>query len=259
MYWLILLLVLLPSLSWAAISCEDANKVEFNSSAPADPTTIAYTTPSGSNQVLVVAASLRDTIDTFSSVTHAGNAMTAVVTPIFQDPVRTGIWYRANPTSGTNDVVIDFSGSTLGLAVVIFTCTGVDTASPIGTPVTNQAGSGTAVTVTVSDTSGQVTIDFFASDQQTTDATEGADQTVIHKGNDGGSDLGWGASYQAGGLGGVMSWTLGASQQWTTVAVPLNAAASTQRPIAPMILGWLSNLFNTKEAYAYEIPAQSVR
>jgi hypothetical protein len=162
--------------------------------------------------------------------------MTQVTTPVFNSSIRTGIWYIINPTSGTNNVVVDYSSTPLANATVIWTCSGVDTTAPIGTPAT-ATGSGTAVSVTVTDSIGDVTIDMFGANLQTSGPTLGADQTLIHSGNDG-AELGWGVSYQSGD-GGVMSWTNGVSEVWSQMGVavsPAAAASILQSPPLPVFL-----------------------
>lgn len=224
-------LLVAPSLSYAAISCGDVT--EFNDATPTDPETIAYTTPAGSNQVLFVGTPLRHSTVTIDSVTHAGNAMTAVTTPAFDDPIRSTLYYIANPTPGTNNVVVNMTAAPLADAVIIFTCSGVDTANPIRDSIA-QFGNSTAVTGTVVTVlAGDMVVDIMGTDVATTDPTVGADQTVLAAGNDG-AELGWGASWQNG-PGGTMSWTTTLTQDWSMMAASLRPA-STQRHIAPLVI-----------------------
>jgi|CXWL01.1.fsa_nt_gi hypothetical protein len=226
-------LLLVPSLSYAAISCGDVTA--FNDATPTDPETIPYTTPAGSNQVLFAGITIRHSTVTIDTPTHAGNNMTAVTTDAFTNPIRTKLWYIANPTAGTNNVVVNYSAAPLADAVVIWTCSGVDTTNPIRDFIT-ATGIGTAVTGTVATVvTGDVVVDIFGTDIATTNPTIGANQTNLNTGNDG-AELGWGASQQAGADGGVMSWTTTLSEQWSISAVAIKAASSNTRHIAPLVV-----------------------
>ena len=217
-----------------AASCGDVTA--FNDATPTDPETIAYTTPSGSNQVLFVFVGNRRTISPNINVpTHAGTTMTAVASEAWVSPIATRLFYLASPAGGTNNVVVDFVGAPLAGTVVIFTCSGVDTSSPIR--ASNSAtGTGTAVTVTVAGVlTGDVVLDLMATDIATTNPTIGASQTNLNTGNDGG-EMGWGASQQAGADGGAMSWTTSLSQEWAIAAVAIVPATTTRRNAAPMVM-----------------------
>ena len=232
---LLCLLVLcsgMVSPAWSAVVCGDAQ--EYNSTTPTDPRTSSYTTPAGSNQVLFALSTIRTTTVTIDSATHAGNAMTAFPAgSAFISPIRTLGFYIVNPTSGTNDVVVQYSAAPLADALVVFTCSGVNTASPIHDS-TNGTGTGTAVTVTVPNVVvGDVVIDMMATDVATTDPTEGENQTVLHKGNDG-VELGWGSSQQPGADGGVMTWTTTLSQEWAIQAVAVSPAAGGMKARKPV-------------------------
>jgi hypothetical protein len=87
-----------------------------------------------------------------TSATYAGVAMTlATTTP------GTDTWYLANPTSGTNDVVVNYSRG-LGTLVSAVSYTGTDTSSPLGAIATNTGRSGDA-SVTISTTHDNSIID----------------------------------------------------------------------------------------------------
>lgn len=226
-----LLILLGPSISYAAISCSDVTP--FNDLTPTDPETIAYTTPAGSNQVLFVGIVLRHSSATIDTPTHAGNNLTAVTTSAFDDPIRAQLWYLANPTAGTNNVVVNYSVTPLADAVVIWTCSGVNTANPIRDFIA-ASGLGTAVTGTVPTVlTGDVVVDIMGTDVATTNPTIGANQTNLNTGNDG-AELGWGASQQAGADGGVMSWTTTLSQDWALMAASIRPSPTRSR-IAPLV------------------------
>ena len=219
------LLVCAPSWVWAAIDCVDAGATEQHETPPADPRTISYTTPSGSNLMTFVGFGYRNGgTRTSTTVTLAGNSMTAVLAQIYYNTiVGGGLYYYANPPAGANDVVVDWepTGAPTGSSIIIWTCSGVNLADPFRS--TNSASAtDTTPTVTLSSiTTGDVAIDMVVSDDSTS-LTVGTNQTVIHQGV-GGSHTG-GASYQAGADGGIMSWTTGASDDWATLAAALKPA-----------------------------------
>lgn len=224
------LLIGLPQGAWAVLACSDVTP--FNDLTPTDPETIAYTTPAGSNQVLFVGVGSRGSA-TIDSATHAGNAMTAVTAEAFINPIHARIFYIVSPTSGTNNVVVQFSATALADSVVIWTCSGVDTTDPIRAFAT-ATGTGTAVSATVATVNtGDVVVDMFATDVATTDPTVGTNQTSLNLGNDG-AELGWGASKQAGADGGVMTWTTTLSQEWAQMALSIRQF-SARSHIAPLV------------------------
>lgn len=216
---LLALCLLLPSPAHAAIVC--SNVTAFNDATPTDPETIAYLTPAGSDQITLVFTGNRRVISpNINTPTHAGTAMTPISAEAFLSPVATKQFYRVSPPSGTNNVVQDFVGVPLADAIVIITCSGVDTSSPIRA-FNTATGTGTAVSVTVAGVqSGDVVLDFFVADSTASAPTVGANQTILNRGSDG-VELAWGASQQAGSDGGVMSWTNAISEQWSISSVAL--------------------------------------
>lgn len=254
MYYLLILVISMlgvPSVGWAAIDCADAGAVEHVSGAPSDPTDISYTVPSGSNQVTIVGVALRDVgNDSVPTITGAGGSFTQLGGYVDQGNIHTSFWYRKAPTQGATTVSLTYSEGILAIGVVVWTCNGVDQTTSFGTPAT-AIGTGTAVSVTVTDDPNDVTVDIFGGDQIAANPTVGADQTTIHLGTDG-AEVGYGASYQSGD-GGVMSWTRDSAgtQDWATFGVALKPAAATQRPQFPILLNWLWELMSPAEAYAY--------
>lgn len=222
--------------AWAAISCVDAGAVELATADPTDPQTISYTTPAGSNQVLFVGVGQRTATSAQTvTVTHAGNSMTATAATQYTDPSGASLFYIISPTAGTNDVVVDYgTAAPLDSAYIIWTCSGVKLSAPVH-DANGATSTGTAITVTVANlVAGDVVVDFMASDDNT-DGAEGANQTAIHIVSGGSNTAG--ASFQAAADGGVMSWTLDLSEQWSQQAVALTPATATARPIPPIFLG----------------------
>lgn len=221
-------LMLLPSVAFGALSCgtvtTDITGTDRSSA------TIAYTPPSGSNQTLVVLVANRDSVDTVNSVTFNGVSMTEKIELHHSTQVTNAAqYYLKNPASGTHNVVVTWTGTaTLASGVAIMTCTGshadADPYRNAGTSA-QTASDNTTLSTTVTDASGDLTIDVIAIDGNVSAPTEGANQTVIFAASPG-SEMAMGASYQAGGLGGVMSWTWSTSNDATIVAAPLRAEAS---------------------------------
>lgn len=192
--------------------------------------TIAYTKPAGSNQTLTVGISTRDgNDDTVSTVTYAGASMTEKIehnhTGGSGDTAST-IYFLKNPASGTNNVVVTWTDVVLSSGVFIMTCTNVHSdADPFRNAGVFAEGGSPTPSVTATDASGDLTIDVMTHDGETTAPTVGANQTVIVAASPG-SEFSMGASYQSGGLGGVMSWTTVSFSDWVSVAVSLREATS---------------------------------
>ena len=219
---------------WAAVVCGDA--IEDANPSPIAPEVVSYTTPAGSNQVLFVGVVIRSGAANILSATHAGNSMTAIAAEAFLDPIGTRMFYIVSPTSGTNDVSVDLNGVPLEDAIVVFTCSGVNTVAPVHDANT-ATGNNTAPTVTVANViAGDVVVDMMGTDIAASDPTVGANQTAFHTGFilD---DIGYGSSQQAGADGGVMSWTTALTQQWAIHAVAVSPAASTGQPVSLIMLG----------------------
>lgn len=211
--------------AWAALSC---GTVTTNITGTDRSTvTQSYVTPAGSNQTLVVGVAGRDTTDTVSTVTHAGNSMTEKIELHHTTDVSVAtLYFLKAPAGGTNNVVITWTGLMLASGFFIMTCADTHAdADPFRNAGVSAQGLSTAPSATATDASGDLVIDVMAVDSNTTAPTQGADQTVIYAASDGG-EIGMGASYQSGGSGGVMSWTV-ASNDWAIVAAVLRAAVTS--------------------------------
>lgn len=231
---LAMLLLLVPSIALADPVC--GNVTSTITGTGATPVTVAYTTPAGSNQVLIVIVPYRDVSDSVSSATHAGNAMQIKIQKRHSSQVSgVALLYIVAPTSGTNNVVVNFTGTPLAHGVIIFTCSDASQdADPFRDAGNSAEGSGTAPTVTITDSATDLTIDGMAVDSNTTAPTKGADQTEVYAGSDG-VELGAGVSTQPGSGDGVMSWTV-SSNDWVMVGAALKAAATaSRRPISPLV------------------------
>ena len=218
-------LFMAPSWVWAAIDCADANAVELHENSPGTSESIAYTTPSGSDLITFLGIGGRKTTTPVeSNVQIGGQAMTVIGTTVTSTSTFNKLYYKVNPPAGTNNVTFDLDFGPTNGSYIIWTCTGVDTADPFrSTPVT---ASGTDTTPTVDVTTvntGDMIVDYFLSDNSATPSV-GSAQTVIHEGITGSSN--GGASWQHGADGVTMSWTIGASDDWTIRAAPLKPSAA---------------------------------
>ncbi|MDH5666550.1 MAG: hypothetical protein OEY86_00885 [Nitrospira sp.] len=223
--WLLSVFLLFPLQAQAAFTCVDAGTVEVHESSPANPRTISYTTPAGNNRITFAGVGFRNGVGvTISSVTQGGNAMTADTTFQYVSTILGGNLYRLrNPPSGTNDVVVTWSGAVSQADIIIWTCLDSDLTEFRST---NQAsGVSTTPSVTAGTVAaGDIVVDFFSSDDAGAPSV-GANQTVIHEGTT--ASTNGGASYQAGADGGVMSWTI-ASDDWVIFTYVVKPAASDE-------------------------------
>ena len=219
----LLCLLVSPMTAWAAIDCADAGAVELHEVSPTDPRAVNYTKPAGDNQITFVGVGYRNgTGVTISGATMDGNAMTADTTFQYQGTLIGGnLYYYKNPPSGSVSMSVDWSGTVSQVDLVVWTCSGVDLTAFRSFASTK--GTSTAPSVTPSTVqTGDVVVDFMSSDENAVDPTEGANQTVIHKGNT--ASTNGGASYQAGADGAAMTWTLGTSSHWVSFAYVLQPA-----------------------------------
>jgi len=211
MLWFLLVFWLVPSIANAALTCVDAGAVEVHENAPANPRTISYTKPAGSNQITFAFIGFREGASaTISSVTQGGQSMTADTTFQYQGVIIGGNLYRLkDPPSGANDVVFTTSASVSQASFIIFTCTDTDLTSFRSFGSTK--GLDTTPTITASSVSaGDIIVACMASDD-TSDPTEGANQTIIHEGTTGSTN--GACTYKAGADGATNSWTI-SSDDW---------------------------------------------
>ena len=203
----------------------------------------SYTVGSGSNGLLIVEYSTRGTTSP-ASITYGGAALTRLDTNSDSGGiVTTEIWYLKTPAAGTANIVVTMPGAAKEFSVGVSNYFNVNQTTPFGTVFKASGTSGTAVSNVVTDSAvGGIVIDSLATHQQdSTSISVGSGQTqtwnapVINlvSGQNGSADP-WGAgSREAGAAGNVtMSWTLGASASWASLAVSLNSAPNNAPTIA---------------------------
>lgn len=137
------------------------------------------------------------------------------------DNLHSALWGIAvgNKGAGTYTISMDFNGTgTMDVSAASLSFNGVHQSASTGTAVSAQ-GTSTAATVNASSATGEVVVDCVASDRN---FTVGASQTSRWERDSGGDfDVGGGGSTEPGAGTVTMSWTISASRNWTTTAVPL--------------------------------------
>ena len=187
--------------------------------------TSSFTVGSGANRYLLVGVA-NITASSVSSMTYAGAAMTLVgVTEA--NNYRAEFWGLKNPTSGANNLVINFIGTSAD-AVSISSWTGVDQTTPTGT-YTAASGSSGPFTVTVPSAANEVVVDFFRGHFGT--GTPAGGQTAVSTN----------MSSKPGATSTVMTWTVNWGDYWVLQGVPLKPSGSN--PVT--ISGDLASLSST--------------
>jgi hypothetical protein len=187
------------------------------------------TVPAGTNRILVVSSADFEpggntAMDGVSS--DLDGAFTQVGSNVNIDNANASLWYLLNPTEGEHTLTPSYgdgAGNTPnGLSAHAWT--GVHQTTPFGTAATD-TGTSTSPSVTATTAEGEVVIDTVAIQPSVTYAV-GADQTQIANNFASASNtIRLGASYQDGADGGVMTATLGTSQDWAMIAASMKPAA----------------------------------
>ena len=177
--------------------------------------------------------------ETVSSVTYNGLALTLVGTAASTTNTRVEIWRRIAPSTGTNDVVITFSGNLrYGARAGVMTFTGVHQTTPLGTFAGANGNSVGPVTVNVTSAATDLVFDTVgcASDGSTlcTSLTVGAGQTqrwnlfALDAGSTG-EQLRAAGSTEPGAASVTMSWTIAPATAvpWAIGAVPIKPSGAS--------------------------------
>ena len=127
------------------LSSTIAYDASSSTSGSAASFTFALTT-SGANRLLVVGVTIQTNAgQTVSGVTYAGAALTFVRSDIIAGSVRSELWYRIAPATGSNSVVVTLSASAKTAAGAV-SFTGVDQTTPVDA---QNGATGTSVTPSV--------------------------------------------------------------------------------------------------------------
>lgn len=109
------------------------NKTQSNQNPNGTTQTLAHNQNTGSNRGLLVVVTMSNSVD-FSGCTYGGVAMTLVRNTLFSaESQRQAAYYLANPATGSNNIVVSFTGSqfnSTSIFAVSFTgVNGVDTSN----------------------------------------------------------------------------------------------------------------------------------
>lgn len=214
-----LVLLLVPSLSSAAITCTGTS---FPFNTPTNPQAQDYTVPTVTNGITFAHVAARSGARDVTAITIGGVNVFSnrVETLVVGTDAVTEVFYLINATAGVNSVNVTWDAGPLSYVLTMVTCDNVDQSTPIADSNSATGTTGTAVTVDCNSAVGQLVVDFMGADSNTT-RTEGAGQTNIDK-DVADATLLAGASYEAGASPTVtMSHTLGASGDWATICASL--------------------------------------
>ncbi|MHB8547141.1 MAG: LamG-like jellyroll fold domain-containing protein, partial [Nitrosotalea sp.] len=100
----------------------------------------SFTVSSGANRYLLVAIETNGT--SVASVTYGAQSLSKIRSSNDLNRINTEIWGVVNPTSGTGDVIVDFSPHTAIAVVGAYNILGVDQTNPIPTTVSGTSGVG---------------------------------------------------------------------------------------------------------------------
>lgn len=172
----------------------------------------------GSDRLMIVGVSCISS-RTVTSVTYNGVALT-IQTSVLRNGMRTTFAWLANPSLGTNNVVVTLSGSA-DMYCGAVTYNGVNTGAPFGTFVT-ATGKSSTPSITVASAAGELAVDILGT--IAANPTVGAGQTQRYE-TTGTSTYNSGSS-EAGAASVIMSYTLSANEDWGIIGVsikPLSA------------------------------------
>lgn len=219
--------------------------------ATTGPITIAHTTGSGSNRLMLVGISDRNRL--VSSVTYGGVPLTLVGENSLNGNARVALYMLLNPASGTANVVVNFNVvPDYGAVVNVATYSGVDQSSPLGTFASAQNFKNPP-TVSVSAAVGDVVYDVVAARNSTLIA--GTGQTQRWNINSG-SEITGGGSTKPGAATTTTTWTVSGNVDWAIGAVAIKPASAvsstsfTQSPALCSALNIKGNTTITVTAYA---------
>ena len=247
--------------------CEDAlngtakitvDRVTTGTAANTTKLTLAHTTTSAANRLMLVGVSINretgSTSDRVVSVAYGAKALTLVgaVTSDGTTEARSEIWALKDPPSGTANVVVTFNRANVDGAVVgVATFTGVKQTSPYGAFVSNK-GNGTGISVVAPSAAGELVFDTATLRSQAINAV-GAGQTQQWR-TFFNNRVGAGGSIEPGAAPSVtMSWTGAAAADWAIGAVSIKPATGVvATPMTTTVTAGVGNYrFNNLPAGDY--------
>jgi hypothetical protein len=178
--------------------------------------TFSHTVNARSNSILVVTVGLTDNVPV-TAVTYNGDALTEIDYVGASSPA-VAMWYMVNPDTGTHTVDVSMSETFGTIAATNFY--NVDQNSPVGTPASDEASTGTA-SVTVDSSIGDLVIDgghFWAN------PTADSSQAPLFEDVSNGERTA-GSSKEGETTSTAMSWTFSADR-WRLIGVALHGAGA---------------------------------
>jgi hypothetical protein len=182
---------------------------------------------------------------TISSVTYNSVALTEVDTVSDgSNNSNVSMWELINPATGSShDATVTFGVAPNEITLIVSSYCGVHQTTPLGTAATGVDVTSTA-TVTVASAADELVTDAVFLWGPNGSLTVDGSQTQRGNINDPSTEKWAGGSDKAGAASVVMSWTLtGDFIVWEQIGVSIKPAAGGggggQRPIAPIIFGWM--------------------
>ncbi len=148
--------------SWAAVTYQNTAETYANNRAGTTGITLSNFNPgTGSNRLLVVGLSFGLAVPSGVTVTFGGTSLTQVPgTSSTRGTQHVEMWYVVNPT-GTGNIVAKWSG-TCDVVIGAVAFNGVDQTTPVRNG-TFSTGTATAVSVTITSATGDMTMDTVSS------------------------------------------------------------------------------------------------
>ncbi len=213
-------LLLLPASSWAALAVDATASC---AGSGVSSLTCAHTV-SGANRLLVVWVSYFDSADAPTGATYNGVAMTAIPSSTAANGnYKIAGFYLIAPATGTNNIIVSFSGSMMDMGAGAVSFTDAHQTTPLGTAVT-ATGTSTTPSVTVSSAAGEIVVDGLAIVHGGT-LTVGGSQTQRWNAVASGGYIKYAGSTQGGAASTTNTWTNSTSQVWAQGAVPVKPVA----------------------------------
>src|SRR5881296_515947 len=211
------LLSFLPTTVEAAVAVDNVTSSTFNTGN--STFSFNHAVGSGANRLLIVGVT-DDNNRGVPSATYNAVAMTAIGSKS-NGNLLVSMFRMVNPPSGTFAVKVTWGGGNNVGEVGAISFTGVDQTTPLGTFVTASAST-TTPTVNVTSAAGELVVDTVGATggTLTVDASQAQRWNLTQTVRGGGST-------EAGAATVTMSWSLGTSNAWATIAVPVKPAKIT--------------------------------
>ena len=222
-------IVITSSAGFLPIGVDASSKT--NSTAAANVLNIRHTTGTGQNRLMLVGVGMG-----VSGGLGAGNTVTNIycgtqaltrlsfINEAANLRSRSEVWYLLNPPSTTTNIFIGLN-ATVNIAAGVTTFSNANQTTTFGTVVTNQNTSTTISVINTGIATNELIYNMANSDDSPT-MTAGSGQTMLWVTNSA-TETRSAASTKTG-LGTITNtWTLSASQEWTSIGVPIKAITNS--------------------------------